>query len=198
MFALPVVLKENPRLLAYYRVLLGMSRKEFYTKKTGLGFASFRNMEDKGSLNHEAEEALPELCNALNQSLESLLDGLSDSELTSDHFHALSLMTLGAQLRGSHNFSIGTDAVKQVYEVIKAMVEPYATKITDEIILFTEATGREIEIRFGQDPDIEFITKGSAPHGDAPLLANEVKGGRDRSNVHNRLGEAEKSHLKAR
>ncbi len=31
-----------------------------------------------------------------------------------------------------------------------------------------------------------------------PLLAIEVKGGRDRSNVHNRLGEAEKSHLKAK
>jgi hypothetical protein len=36
------------------------------------------------------------------------------------------------------------------------------------------------------------------PSGAIPSVSIEIKGGRDVSNVHNRIGEAEKSHQKAR
>ena len=36
------------------------------------------------------------------------------------------------------------------------------------------------------------------PSGNRPQVAIEIKGGTDVSNVHNRIGEAEKSHQKAR
>ncbi|MCA1961457.1 MAG: XcyI family restriction endonuclease, partial [Desulfomonile sp.] len=35
-FPVPCVLKVNPRLLGYYRLLLGFSKKEFYTAQLGL------------------------------------------------------------------------------------------------------------------------------------------------------------------
>jgi hypothetical protein len=51
-------------------------------------------------------------------------------------------------------------------------------------------------LRLGSDPDIR-IEEDFA--GDLrPKVAIEIKGGTDRSNAHNRAGEAEKSHQKAK
>lgn len=44
-FATPTLLRDNPGLLAYYRLLLGISRKVFYTTKTGLSL--FNAMEER-------------------------------------------------------------------------------------------------------------------------------------------------------
>ncbi|MEW6365502.1 MAG: XcyI family restriction endonuclease [Acidobacteriota bacterium] len=57
--------------------------------------------------------------------------------------------------------------------------------------------GRLVEISFATDPDVsirERLKSGEYRN----LVAIEIKGGSDRSNIHNRLGEAEKSHQKAR
>jgi len=35
-FPVPLLLKENPRLLGYYRLLLGFSQKEFYSSQFGI------------------------------------------------------------------------------------------------------------------------------------------------------------------
>jgi hypothetical protein len=43
-FALPSLLTLNPRLLAYYRLVLGFSQKEFYTRATGL--AAYKRAEE--------------------------------------------------------------------------------------------------------------------------------------------------------
>jgi hypothetical protein len=54
-----------------------------------------------------------------------------------------------------------------------------------------------VVIAFAPDPDIvikEEMSKGSVRN----VIAIEVKGGTDFSNIHNRVGEAEKSHQKAR
>ena len=51
-------------------------------------------------------------------------------------------------------------------------------------------------IVFADDPDVRVVEAPSA--GAHPKLSIEIKGGVDASNVYNRLGEAEKSHLKAR
>ena len=52
-------------------------------------------------------------------------------------------------------------------------------------------------VQIASDPDItiqEVMGSGAIRY----LIAVEVKGGRDFSNIHNRVGEAEKSHQKAR
>ncbi len=51
-------------------------------------------------------------------------------------------------------------------------------------------------IEFSSDPDVLITEK--LQSGVRYILSIEVKGGTDASNIHNRLGEAEKSHLKAK
>ena len=48
LFAVPCVLQENPKLLTYYRLLLGHSQKEFYSAKC-VG-ATFKRMEEEGDV----------------------------------------------------------------------------------------------------------------------------------------------------
>ena len=52
-------------------------------------------------------------------------------------------------------------------------------------------------IRFASDPDIR-IQEEMAPGMLRNIVAIEVKAGLDFSNIHNRVGEAEKSHQKAK
>jgi hypothetical protein len=49
---------------------------------------------------------------------------------------------------------------------------------------------------FADDPDVRILER--LPSGEQPRVSMEIKGGADASNVYNRIGEAEKSHLKAR
>jgi hypothetical protein len=72
-----------------------------------------------------------------------------------------------------------------------SVIERTATKLT-----LSNSAGRTVVVEFASDPDIAVIeTVGEEIR---PVLAIEIKGGDDVSNVHNRLGEAEKSHQKAR
>ena len=59
------------------------------------------------------------------------------------------------------------------------------------------AAGRKVLIEFAPDPDI-IIREEMATDAYRNIIAIEVKGGSDFSNIHNRIGEAEKSHQKAR
>jgi hypothetical protein len=52
-------------------------------------------------------------------------------------------------------------------------------------------------IRFASDPDIR-IQEEMTPTSLRNIIAIEVKAGLDFSNIHNRIGEAEKSHQKAK
>lgn len=195
LFALPTMIRANPKLLGYYRLVLGLSQKTFYHRSTGL--AGFKKTEDEGILTAEQESVIGELCQELNRCATFLLTGI-EANLTADHIDDLALLTYGPQLRGSRNVSLGATAVHLVFEVIRDILGERATQVADKLIAFVDATGRTIEIRFGQDPDIEVVSINRATNTESPLLAIEIKGGTDRSNAHNRLGEAEKSHLKAK
>jgi hypothetical protein len=59
------------------------------------------------------------------------------------------------------------------------------------------ATGRLFQIEFAPDPDI-IIREEMEPGQFRNVVAIEIKSGTDVSNIHNRIGEAEKSHRKAR
>jgi len=109
----------------------------------------------------------------------------------------LQLLTLGAQLRGSRLNEIGRAATEVVFRRIHAAISPSAV-ISDsplEIVL-RNAAGRRVTIAFSSDPDIAVSEQLSSSV--TRRLAIEIKGGTDGSNIHNRLGEAEKSHIKAR
>lgn len=194
LFAIPSILKKNPKLIGYYRLLLGHSQKAFYETATGL--SRFKNSEETGSISAQNFEILPSLCKSLNEQafvLAKSLDTISKQML--DH---LTILTLGPQIRGGTNNKIGQKAIQDVFEIIHKIVENQVIedRSTPTVIALKNASGRHVYIRFSSDPDIviEEETSGE-PH---LILAIEIKGGKDRSNIHNRIGEAEKSHQKAK
>ena len=111
--------------------------------------------------------------------------------------HELTLLTLGPQLRGGALNRLGTRATREVFDLIHEIVGLAATASDPAGMEVKNAAGRTVRIEFSSDPDI--CIRERLPSGNARnLVAIEIKGGRDVSNIHNRIGEAEKSHQKAR
>ena len=192
-FPTPCILEKNPRLLGYYRLLLGVSKKQFYGRDHGLqGFAS---MEEKGRVTPRQLELLDQLCRCLGDSASALIQGVD--RLSRDDVHDLTLLTLGPQLRGGALNVYGATAIRRVFRVIREIVASGIVSTSERRFEIMNAAGRTVRIEFSSDPDIsvrELLSSGN----DNKQLAIEVKGGKDVSNIHNRLGEAEKSHQKAK
>jgi len=191
LFPVPCILRQNPFLLGYYRLLYGFSQKELYNRGP---FGRFRKLEDKGILPQSLALELPELCRCLGGAGERLVEALDAISL--EVVKELQILTLGPQLRGSENTRIGQEATKEVFDVLRALVSRSIAEETRRTLIVRNDAGRMVLIEFASDPDI-CITEKLAT-GVRPLVSIEIKGGRDVSNVHNRLGEAEKSHQKAR
>lgn len=195
LFAVPVLLRANPYLVAYYRLLLGYSQKEFFTTATGASI--FKTGESRGVLSASALEALPMFCAAMNQAADMLLEGVGLDAISRELLDDLTLLTLGPQLRGGSNNKRGTDAIARVFAIVQAIVKQSVTSSDEKSLVIKNAAKREVVIEFAADPDLvirERMAKGSVRN----VVAIEIKGGTDYSNVHNRIGEAEKSHQKAR
>jgi hypothetical protein len=187
----PTVLKARPELLGYYRLLYGISQKEFYKPN----FARFRSMEFENQLTETNEWKLPHLCRSLCRTGALLLAGVQPPSV--EAVHELQLLTIGPQLRGSQNNKIGSTAARQVFNLVKSLVsKQHVQSSTAQVIEVKNAAGRIVQIAFAADPDITIIERLSTEA--MPNTSIEIKGGTDVSNVHNRIGEAEKSHLKAK
>ncbi len=195
LFAVPCVLKKAPHLLGYYRLLLGYSQKGFYTAATGAGM--FKSLEDRGTLSQKQGEALPDLCRALNRSGRYMLEHFEKEMLSASFFDQLTLLTLGPQLRGGANVQKGSSAISQVFDVVFQIVQPAVIESNSHCIKLKNKSGRTIYIQFAADPDI-VIREELDRDVFRNMVAIEVKGGQDYSNIHNRVGEAEKSHQKAK
>ncbi len=195
LFAVPALLAQNPKLLGYYRLVLGYSQKAFY--QGSLGTTAFKSMEETGVLTRDSAQRLPELCSQLVAAACVLVAGIGLDRLTRDLIDDLTLLTLGPQLRGGANVKKGTAGVVKVFDIIHAIVRRHCTETESHRIQIKNAAKRQVLIEFAADPDIvikECMTDGAMRN----IIAIEIKGGTDFSNIHNRLGEAEKSHQKAR
>ena len=195
MFPVPPVLHGNPRLIGYYRLLYGYSQKEFYATETGV--SRFQSMEKKGVLTEANEKLLPDLCKAMANAGVILLNGLGSGRITAALLDDLTLLTLGPQLRGGANVRKGAAGIIKVFDAIHTIVRETVIETSPNKIRIENAAGRTVLIEFAPDPDIiirEEMSRGNYRE----LIAIEVKGGSDFSNIHNRIGEAEKSHQKAR
>lgn len=196
-FALPSVLRAAPGVLAYYRLLLGISQKAFYTSATGLRI--FRPMEDSQIIPQTTAGLIDDLCDTLNDSLTLLIQSLPVATLKDD-IAQLPLLTLGAQADGSWRTQIGEKATKDVFEAMKKIVKNQGHNYveTDVSITVVNNSGREVTLALAPDPDV--VIREDFPQSNTEIYkcAIEIKGGSDYSNLHNRVGEAEKSHQKAR
>jgi len=197
LFAVPTILEKNPHLLGYYRLLLGYSQKEFYGRDKGFGISYFKSMEDKGKLSKTATADLPALCAALCEAASTLLAGIGPLRISRELLDDLTLLTVGPQLRGGANNQRGTDGIVLVFEIIREIVAHATAEVRDSAIKVNSATGRPFLIEFAADPDIIIREEMEHPHY-RNVVAIEIKSGTDVSNIHNRIGEAEKSHQKAR
>ncbi len=192
-FPTPVVLKAKPTLVGYYRLLLGVSQKRFYVAETGMG--PFKVVEQRGILEARQEAMLPDYCRAMCEALAELVRRLSPTATQRD-VDELPLLTLGGQFQGSNNNKIGQQATLDVLLAIKEIVKKHIQKEGTRSILIKNASGRKVRIIEAADPDVRIEEEFEGKY--RPKTAIEIKGGADKSNAHNRAGEAEKSHQKAK
>ena len=194
-FPVPVLLRHAPRLVGYYRLVMGYSQKAFYTKEAGT--APLRMMEEKGKVNSLCDRLLPAFCGAMSKAGVRLVESIAPGQLSAGLINDLALLTLGAQLRGSANNLIGKRGTRQVFHLMRTLLQSHIIEEKDTMITIHNAAGRRVTIEFASDPDI-VIREEMSTGAERSIIAVEIKGGRDYSNIHNRVGEAEKSHQKAR
>jgi hypothetical protein len=190
-FPAPCLLRRDPSLLGYYRLLCGFSQKEFYKG----AHAKVKGWEEKGKISPATANLVVPLCENMIESVGFLFDVIDPLEL---HLVGdLQLLTLGAQLRGSRNVDVGQEALEAVAALLRQLLSPYRISESKRLLTFVNDSGLTVNLRYGSDPDVSVVQK--LPSGeDRKLVAIEIKGGADYSNVWNRLGEAEKSHRSAK
>ncbi|MHB1293792.1 MAG: XcyI family restriction endonuclease [Anaerolineae bacterium] len=191
-FATPCVLELDPRLLGYYRLLLGFSKKEFYSKNP---FGRFVCLEERGQIRAHIRADIPALCRSLTSSAEILIQEVDSLSLSL--IRDLQVLTIGPQLRGGRLNVLGEEAAREVFDLIEEMLSSRIVESSEYYIRVQGEADRAFIIRFAADPDVQ-ITEVLPTGGRRHLVAIEIKGGADVSNVHNRIGEAEKSHQKAK
>jgi len=190
----PALLIANPRLLGYYRLLLGFSQKEFFNKgKLG----RFKAMEEKGKISARVRPELADLCRAFASGASELLHEIGPERLSLDLLDDLTLLTLGPQLRGCNNTKIGKLATQAVFELIHSLMAHAVERETPTKLELRNASARTVIIAFSNDPDI-IVVEEASKKSRRNIIAIEIKGGADQSNIWNRLGEAEKSHQSAK
>lgn len=192
-FPAPVVLETTPTLVGYYRLLLGIPQKTFYGTGTGMG--RLKSMETRGLLKATQKSLLPEFGKAMTAGLADLVRQVSPA-ITPQDVKELPLLTIGSQFQGGNNNVIGRQATIDVFLAIADICKGHIIKREERKLILHNAAGRTVIIALSSDPDVRIQEEFS---GDLRnKVAIEIKGGLDKSNAHNRAGEAEKSHQKAK
>ncbi|MGD0387503.1 MAG: XcyI family restriction endonuclease [Tepidisphaeraceae bacterium] len=192
-FPVPIVLETKPTLIGYYRLLAGIPQKSFYA--SGTGMARFKSMETSGILHEKHRELLPAFCREMSRALGEIVRQISPAIKLQD-VEQLPVLTLGAQFQGANNVRIGQQATRDVFLVIGRLTRNAISKKTNTRLVLRNSSGNTVVISLAHDPDVRVqLQQGELLRN---KLAIEIKGGTDRSNAHNRAGEAEKSHQKAR
>jgi len=192
-FPVPALLEQKPKLVGYYRLLLGVSQKRFY--RAGTGMSPFKTMEERGHFDAKRRPPLEKFCTAMAEHLAELVRQISP-KITARDVAELPLLTLGAQLYGSNNNSIGRQATIDVFLSVEEIVKRFIIAQEAKKITIVNASKRKVVIALSSDPDIRIQEDFDGKFRNK--VAIEIKGGTDISNAHNRAGEAEKSHLKAK
>src|SRR5450432_7942 len=187
----PYLFTRNPFLLGYYRLLYGFSCKAFYDQGP---FKRFQTLENDGKIQSHILPLITSFCRSLAATGEKLLEFIDPVSLSI--VNELQVLTLGAQFRGSGNVKVGQNAIDSFFNLIKLLVTAYNPKVKGRKITFQNDSKLTVSIRVASDPDVSITLKLEAE--ERKLVAIELKGGTDVSNIWNRLGEAEKSHAKAR
>lgn len=210
-FSHPKLLREHPRLLAYYRNVAALSQKAT-SYLVGVDSKRFEmDMQNRSALTQALALALARL---FNEHISLIVD-TSIQSLTKDELYGMLLTSTGAQIDGSWRNAIGVEAEKVVqrllikeakeHHLLAALIprlgtgaEPYdPAKLEEQLGHLERYRGvmltNQTSILFSSDPDIALLTAAGATIG-----AIEVKGGADPAGALERYGASKKSFEKAR
>jgi hypothetical protein len=81
-FPVPCLLRARPSLLGYFRLLYGLSQKEFYNKGP---YGRFKRLEDAGTIPAAIEPEVSALCESLVETGKRLIDGVSELSISIAH-----------------------------------------------------------------------------------------------------------------
>lgn len=157
--------------------------------------SQFKSMESRGLLKPGKRPDIESFCVAMSHSLAEMIRQISP-QLTHRDVHELPLLTLGSQLQGGNNNSIGQRATMDIFVAISELIKDWVQTENERMIVIKNASGRKVVVALSGDPDIRIQEEFDGQLRNK--VAIEIKGGTDISNVHNRVGEAEKSHQKAK
>ncbi len=192
-FPVPGVIEKKPSLVGYYRLLLGSPQKSFYAPRTGL--SRLKRMEEKNTIGGNQGALVADFCRAMAEPLADLVRQIPS--ISKRDLQELQLLTLGSKFQGANNTMIGKAAMQGLFVALEAIVGKYLAEKKDNKLILKNASNRTVVITLSHDPDVcvqELMGTGDPQN----KVAIELKGGTDVSNAHNRAGEAEKSHLKAK
>jgi hypothetical protein len=190
-FPVPYLFTRNPYLLGYYRLLYGYSCKAFCDRGP---FKRFQRLKNDGAVQPRLEPLIPRFCRSLTKTGEVLLELIGP--VTLSIVNDLQVPTLGAQFRGSGNVKAGQNAIDSFFSLMKVLLAGYNPKVKGRHITFLNDSKLPVTVRIASDPDVSITLKLESE--ERKLVGIEMKGGTDASNIWNRIGEAEKSHSKAK
>lgn len=150
-FPVSAIIEKRPTLVGYYRLLLGISQKRFYRKGTNMG--PFKSMESRGLLNSKKRPDIEGFCVAMAEPLAEMVRQISP-RITARDVAELSLLTLGAQLYGSNNNSIGRKATLEVFVSVAEIVKKFIASRDATKITLINAARRKVVLALATDPDI--------------------------------------------
>jgi len=205
-FCHPRLLREHPRLLAYYRNIAALSQKAVYYL-AGVNVKRFE--ADTNTSRTLAEDQAYVLARLFNEHISLIVDS-SIQSLTGDELQGLLLISTGAQIDGSWRNAIGEEAEKVVQRllineardrgVLAALiprtgigVELYdLAKLEEQLGKIEQFRGAMLNngtsMLFASDPDVSLLN----PNGTTAGVL-EVKGGADPAGALERYGAAKKS-----
>jgi hypothetical protein len=155
----------------------------------------FKSMETRGLFSPKKRPDLELFCTSMAGNLAELVRKISP-KITARDVSELPLLTLGAQLYGGNINAIGKQATLDVFLSVVEIVNKFIVGQDSSTITVRNASKRKVIIALSGDPDIRIQEEFEGKLRN--ILAIEIKGGTDVSNAHNRAGEAEKSHRKAK
>ena len=160
-FAFPIVLEANPRLLGYYRLLLGFSEKAFYTTNSCL--LAFRKTEMDGLIDKLSGKDLNALCLELNEAAETFLDSAVEESLPID-VREFPVMTLGVYADGVWRNVVGQRSADSVFQAVKNIFLERRVQVDvtgRKNFSFTNTRGKRIEIFVDSAPDLGVLEDGA-------------------------------------
>ncbi len=211
-FCHPRLIREHPKLLAYYRNGAALSQKAVGYLASGINVKVYEtDSENRAPLRED--QALTLAC-LYNEHISLIVDS-SIQSLTRDELFGLLLTSTGAQIDGSCRNAIGEEAEKVVQRLLvketkdrnllAALIPRVGTTIElhdpdkpDEQLSSIEryrgfVLNNRTSVLFSSDPDISLLDA----HGHT-ACAIEVKGGADKAGALERYGAAKKSFEEAR